>query len=191
MGKEFDEHLTQHPEHISGWREFTERILNAAPAQEWSAELPSTGDYQMRSEKLLAPEDLTPGFYWLVVAHDRRFKGDGSVVSMAPVWVSDLAMIWRSGSGTSHIEGLLLDAGSREPIEGARVRTWGLALPHREIELEEVETVHTDNQGKFRIHASHAIHLCSASFPIFRRSENKKHPLPSVERTFSIYRRIL
>lgn len=140
-----------HPEQNSSHYGLTEKIVQATPAQEWSAKLPATEDYHMRSDKLLAPDDLTPGFYWLLASHDRDFKGHNNVVSIAPVWVSDLAIIWRTKRGSSELQGLVLDARSGEPVENIRVRTWALAQPWREKKLEEYAPVRTDETGMFRI----------------------------------------
>ena len=145
------EYPKRHPEHHAGNSPLTERILNTDPAHAWSDELPATEDYHSRSETLLAPEEVEPGFYWLVAAHHPDFSGEGGAISHTPVWVGDLAIIQRRDHGGSDLQGLVLEARSGEPVVGAKVRTWGLAKPWNDIGLEEYETVRTDEEGRFRI----------------------------------------
>jgi hypothetical protein len=47
------------------------------------ADLPATDDYQQRTEDLPAPQDLKPGFYFLVASHDAEFGGKQSPISYA------------------------------------------------------------------------------------------------------------
>ncbi len=124
-------------------------VLEIEPALEWTAELPRTDDYHERTERSPAPADLEPGFYWLLASHNPEFSN----VSQAPVWVSELALVMRSGTGERTLAGLVLEAESGEPVEGARVRTWALAQPWRNHPLVELDPAETGPDGMFRVEA--------------------------------------
>jgi hypothetical protein len=142
-----------HPEQISGSWEYHKPVLSEKPAKEWSVELPATNDYHSRTEVLSAPEGLAKGFYWLIASAKKNFGKDDNVVSMTPVWVSDVAIIMRTGAGGMILEGLVLDAESGTPIDGAEVRAWALAQPWRDVKLQELEPVRTNADGMFRVRA--------------------------------------
>lgn len=104
-------------------------MLRGKPVVEWSVDLPSTDDYQLREELVDVPgqKDLEKGFYFVVSSHHPSFEFDvsrGNVTSIAPVWVSDLAVIIRSEYGDGKIGGLVLDAVSGNPIEGAEITAY-------------------------------------------------------------------
>src|SRR5262249_7951965 len=99
-------------------------ILTRKPAREWSADLPATQDYQERVEKLAAPTDLKPGFYFLVASPEPNFGPNNNVVSFSAFWVSRLALVTRVHQGEGALEGFVLDALSGNPIEGAEVKAW-------------------------------------------------------------------
>ncbi len=140
-----------HPEQFSHSKKEIDRLLDKKPAYEWSAELPATEDFQFRTEAVQAPAELKPGFYWLVAAHDPEFEGKSGVVALAPVWVSDLAIVWRSEAGSHQLQGMVLDARNGTPIEGAEVETWSLARSWNKIPLKKNKTVRTDAKGLFRV----------------------------------------
>jgi len=99
-------------------------LLTAEPALEWSASLPATDDYQSRTEALPAPEGLAKGFYILIASHDPEFGSADNQISVAPFWVSDLALVVRTLSQEGAVEGFVLVANSGEPIAGAKVGRW-------------------------------------------------------------------
>ena len=70
------------------------------------------------------PEKLRPGYYFIAASHDENFGEKDNIVSMADVWVSDLAIITRSRA--ANIEGFVLEANSGEPVIGAEVSVWHL-----------------------------------------------------------------
>jgi len=111
-----------HPERLDNNEE--KALLRKKPALTWSADLPATDDYQERTEKLPAPKDLKPGFYYLVASHDPNFGEQDNRVSYTAFWISKLALITRTRYGEPVMEGFVLDAASGEPIEGAKVRLW-------------------------------------------------------------------
>ncbi len=110
------------PENL-GQKEQREFLARPA-ALEWSASLPATADFKERTFSPPAPPTLKPGFYFIFASHDPSFGEKTNQVSMAPVWVSKLALVLRTRSGS--FEGFVLEAGSGEPIAGAEVNAWYL-----------------------------------------------------------------
>jgi hypothetical protein len=105
------------------WDEHRKEMLSRQPALEWSAALPPTADFVVRSEEIPAPDSLAPGHYYLLTSTDPEFGAtDDNQVSFAPFWVSDLALIVRSHNAA--LEGFVLEADSGEPIAGAEVTAW-------------------------------------------------------------------
>ena len=99
-------------------------LLAAKPAREWSTKLPATDDYQQRVEEVAIPEDLKPGFYFLIWSHDPKFGDKDNVVQYAGIWVSELALVLRTRSGEATIEGFVLDNNSGEAIADAEVQLY-------------------------------------------------------------------
>jgi uncharacterized protein YfaS (alpha-2-macroglobulin family) len=99
-------------------------LLAKKPVLEWSEKLPATEDYRERCEELKAPKDLKPGFYYLIASHNPQFSDANNVVSFTDFWVSTLALVMRSRQGDGVIEGLVLEAGSGEPVADAAVQIW-------------------------------------------------------------------
>ena len=110
------------PEHLND-RDRKE-LLAKAPVRAWSADLPPTADFKERVQELPAPDDLKPGFYFIVASHDPTFAEADNIVTFADVWVSDLALIVRTRDAS--LDALVLEAGSGEPIQGAEVIAWHL-----------------------------------------------------------------
>ncbi|MCL4201938.1 MAG: alpha-2-macroglobulin [Pirellulaceae bacterium] len=137
---------TWHPENLDQAEQ--NKLLTLPPALSWSADLPATDDYQQRTEDLPAPQDLKPGFYFLVASHDADFGGKQSPISYAPVWVSQLALVTRIPYGAGFLEGFVLDADSGEPLVEARVRVWQRTDKNQWLELEPT---HTDTNGQYRL----------------------------------------
>ena len=134
------------PENLS----YEERrdVLSKAPALEWSAKLTPTSDYKERTQALPAPATLKPGFYFIAASHDPAFVENGNMVSMAAVWVSELALITRTRA--NQIEGFVLQANSGEPIEGAQISVWHLSNDGNRVADPGVTT---DKNGLFSIKA--------------------------------------
>jgi hypothetical protein len=108
------------------WLNDNERkeLLAKAPTLAWSAKLPPTPDFKERIEELPAPENLKPGFYFLLASHDPNFGETDNQVSYTDVWVSDLALVVVTRDGK--VEGFVLNAISGDPIAGAEVTAWYL-----------------------------------------------------------------
>ncbi len=100
-------------------------ILAKAPALQWSATLPPTPDFKEKTFEVEAPEKLKPGYYFIASSHEEKFGEKDNIVSMAEVWVSDLALITRTRAG--NLEGFVLEANSGEPVSGAEIAVWHLA----------------------------------------------------------------
>ncbi|MEN6575688.1 MAG: alpha-2-macroglobulin family protein [Phycisphaerales bacterium] len=123
-------------------------VLAATPALAWSAELPATADYQTRTEILPAPDGLEKGQYFLIASHDASFSDRDNQVSVAPVWVSDLALVVRTLSQEGAVEGFVLDAGSGLPIAGAKVTRW--MYNSTSNGYEPADDTQSDDSGMFR-----------------------------------------
>jgi hypothetical protein len=93
-------------------------------ALQWEANLPATEDYQLRIETLPAPEDLEKGFYFIIASYDPSFGENDNNVSIARIWVSDLALVVRSLNRDRTVEGFVLDANSGQPLVKAKVTRW-------------------------------------------------------------------
>jgi len=126
-------------------------LLARKPAQQWSVELPPTDDFQERLHEIDSPQNLKPGFYYLVASHDPKFGERNNQVSYTPFWVSRLALVMRSRWGDNTLEGFVLDAASGQPIAEAEVRVWIMGDRNRRIASKSVKT---DGDGLFRVVAT-------------------------------------
>ncbi|MBK8726346.1 MAG: hypothetical protein IPL96_09985 [Holophagaceae bacterium] len=123
-------------------------LLDRAPSLAWNADLPATRDYKDRTERVPAPKGLKPGFYFVFASHDPSFMEDNNLVSVAPVWVSDLALVVRHRPYEGFIDGFVLNALTGEPIAGAKVTPWER---DRDGWFQRSQTVFTDANGMFKI----------------------------------------
>jgi hypothetical protein len=99
-------------------------LLTLKPVLEWSEDLPATIDYQQRTERLPAPEGLEKGFYFLISSHNPSFSENKNQVSVASIWISDLALVIRSIHREGIVEGFVLNAITGEPLVDATVTRW-------------------------------------------------------------------
>lgn len=123
-------------------------VLGKPPVLKWSENLPPTTDYKERTFATKAPSSLEPGFYFIAASHDPQFGETDNVVSLADVWVSDLALVTRQRNGK--LEGLVLQAGSGEPIKRANILVWHLDQNGNRI---PDPTLTTDQDGFFQMHS--------------------------------------
>ncbi|MFC1635573.1 alpha-2-macroglobulin [Planctomycetota bacterium] len=123
-------------------------LLAMQPAYEWSADLPATLDYQERTEVLPAHEGFEKGFYLIIASHDASFDKKDNVISIMPIWVSDLALVVRKLNQKSSIEGFVLDAITGEPIADATVTRW--TYDDRTSQSLPVDQTHSNENGLFR-----------------------------------------
>lgn len=123
------------------------QVLAAEPMRQWSAALPPTSDYRRRLESLAIPEDLPAGPYYLLSSRDAGFRETDNDVGVSEVWISKLALVTRSQSGSGRLGGHVMDAQSGEPISGAVVRAW--QRPRGRGLLTPLNPVRTDAEGRF------------------------------------------
>ena len=121
-------------------------LLKAEVAHSWSVKLPPTEDFKERVEEIPAPENLKPGYYFIIASHDPNFGDQNNHVTFADMWVSDLALVIRSRFG--QLEGFVLEANSGEPLAGAEVESW-----HRDNQGNRTAQpkVTTDTNGLFSV----------------------------------------
>lgn len=121
--------------------------LAAKPALAWEAALPVTTDFKLRTERLAAPSTLPAGFYLVLASADRSFATKDNRLGAAAVWVSDLALVMREPTGDGSASGLVVRAGSGEPVPRANVRIWH-GRGYNEG-LAELPSTRTDADGRF------------------------------------------
>ena len=123
-------------------------LLGQPPARQVKHALPPTPDYKERTESVPAPEDLAPGFYWVFASHDGTFGPNDNVVSAAPVWVTDLAVVARIEYGTLGISGLVTDAKAGTPVAGATAQVW---YHNGRTGYAPGDTATTDKDGRYTL----------------------------------------
>lgn len=124
-------------------------LVSAKPLASWSAELPPTGDFQLRTESIAPSNFKTPGSYFLVASADESFGQADNQVSICEVWISDLAMVTRNNGTRGVIDGFVLNADTGIPIAGATVTAYG--QKDRTNERTKFATVQTNQDGIYRI----------------------------------------
>ena len=117
------------------------------PALQWEADLPATDDYKVRTEKLPVPDDLEKGFYFIIASYDPSFEKSDNSVSVARIWVSDLALVVRYLTKERTVEGFVLDAKSGRPIAEAMVTRWTYNPTSRRYRL--TDETNTNENGIF------------------------------------------
>jgi uncharacterized protein YfaS (alpha-2-macroglobulin family) len=123
-------------------------FLATKPLREWVEDLPPTTDFQTHTASLTAPTDLSPGFYCLIASHLPDFGRTDNQLSLATVWVSNLALITEDRQKTGTQGGFVLEAGSGEPVAGAKVRMFNR---QGNVWTQLVPTPLTDENGHFSI----------------------------------------
>ncbi|MBC8869395.1 MAG: hypothetical protein H8E44_08260 [Planctomycetes bacterium] len=127
-------------------------LIAQKPAREWSAKLPATDDYQLRTEELPAPEDLKPGFYFLLTSYEPAFGEKDNIVQCSEFWVSDLALVMRNRRGQTKLEGFVLDANSGEPVGGAEIQMF--SRKNYRGGFNPGATAKTDRNGLFSLNGT-------------------------------------
>lgn len=122
-------------------------MLSQKPVAEWSADLPATEDYQQRTEEVSPPENLPPGFYYVVACPDNRFANDGQPLTLSHFWVSELALVLRQESHKGTLGGFVLHAQTGEPISGARVMPY--IRNYQRNRIDQGTELFTDKNGLF------------------------------------------
>lgn len=174
-------------------------VIDQVPTKTWTADLSPTDDYKPRTELFATPTDVAPGSYFLLSSARADFAADDNEISIAEVWVSKLALVTRTVVGQGAAGGLVLDAKTGHPIEGAKVRAWENDARNRRY--REIEPAFTDADGIFRfaakggqsmlLLASHGDQSLSSTrslqfFPRRQRSKTQEQTVFFTDR--SIYR---
>ena len=133
------------------------KLLVRKAALQWSENLPATPDYQMRTEQRTPPAALAPGFYAIVASGNAGFSLQNNLISVARVWVSQLALVQRQRGANGDVAGLVLDAHSGEPVAGARVRAYD---DHERVQAKTT----TDAAGRFSLKLSGRNHVLVADY---------------------------
>jgi uncharacterized protein YfaS (alpha-2-macroglobulin family) len=138
------------------------QMLAQKPLREWSVDLPTTEDYHQRTEEIQPPQDLTPGFYFLISSHEPGFGENDNIVMFTDFWVSDLALVIRSRQGEASTDGFVLNAITGQPLAGAQVQTWyqeqrgkRAAGPATTTDEHGRFTLKTDQRKSFLIYVKH------------------------------------
>lgn len=122
-------------------------VMAAAPVKTWSVDLPATPDYKLRTDRFAVPEDLPPGFYFLLASPDEDFSPNNNRVFYTDFWVSRLAVV-ADGAPGGKVSGRVLDATTGEPVPGAAVSGWYLANSR---DRSPVSDTVTDATGAFTL----------------------------------------
>ncbi|MBX9580016.1 MAG: hypothetical protein K2X87_06870, partial [Gemmataceae bacterium] len=120
--------------------------LGRRPERAFRHALPPTPDYKERVESVPAPKDLPPGFYYVFASHDPDFKPDDNLVTAAPVWVTDLAVVARTEYGVPRVGGLVLAAETGTPVAGATAQVW---YHNGRSGYAPADTAVTDKDGRY------------------------------------------
>lgn len=128
-----------------------QRVVAAKPVIAWSADLPATTDYRHRLEELAVPQDIKLGSYLLLASHREDFSEQDNQISVAEVWVSNLALSIRTGQGDGIVTGHVLNAQTGLPISNATVQAW--QFDRNAQRIEEVPRVVTNADGEFTFKA--------------------------------------
>ncbi len=133
------------PEYLNHQEE--KQIISWKALQEWSCDLPQTADYRERVEEVSVPENLPAGFYFILASHHPSFSQEDNQISVTCVWVSRLAVVWRTASSEAAMEGFVLTAREGEPVTEATVKLWER---DNSGNWKLVSTVKTDQNGFFQ-----------------------------------------
>ncbi len=162
-------------------QEQRDALLKAAPALQWTNQLPATTNYQLRTDEFEVPEHLEHGFYYLIASSSADFAAENNQVTFTAIWVSDLALVVRSW--TNRLDGFVLAARTGEPIAGAEVQAW--SWNNRQGQ-KGLPTVRTDGNGHFVIdgqptqsyvilaRANHDSLASSGRVSIYSHSQNRR-----------------
>jgi hypothetical protein len=144
---EFESYLRRSRWGLGSFEGDRRRELHAAkPVLAWSADLPAKTDFAERSHGVAVPKGLRPGFYGILASHDASFAEADNQLSIAYVWVSELALVTQTRTDGSPLQGFLLEAQSGEPVPGAQVQVWAR---DREGRYRPQGRVATDRDGRF------------------------------------------
>jgi len=116
--------------------------LKRKPDAAWTAVLKPTADYKTRRALVEMPA-LKPGFYRLLVSLDPGFASKPNKIQTASFWVSTLGLA--AGSAGAFPEGLIVRAGSGEPVTGAAMTVY--EWNYDKSDLIRIGDLRSDAQG--------------------------------------------
>ena len=91
------------------------------------------------------PDDVKPGFYFLISSADDSFRENNNQTQTATVWISDLSLVVRSRA--NRLEGFVVEGNSGDPVVGAQVDVWLLGNRGKYVKKNGI----TDESGMFSI----------------------------------------
>ncbi len=134
--------------------ELRSELLSKKPDKQWSHDLPATEDFLTSREDFTVPDELQPGFYFLLASADEQFSERDNRVLVQEFWVSPLSLLVRTGSGPGKIGGFVLEADTGEPLQDAQIRIWAYQRSGRQYKWIEKQGVTSDANGLFQINGS-------------------------------------
>jgi uncharacterized protein YfaS (alpha-2-macroglobulin family) len=159
-------------------------IIKMKSTVDFSHDLPPTKDHRRRSEVIPAPKGVGPGFYFLISSHTPDFGPKENLVTVTAVWISNLAVVTRQDPTSDRLEGLVTNAKSGEPVEGAKAQ-FVLAGGEQQGAARN-HAVTTDRNGKYVLTArsnvvntvliSHNGQTLAVYHPVFDRSDRDVKP---------------
>ncbi|MDE2657799.1 MAG: MG2 domain-containing protein, partial [Verrucomicrobiota bacterium] len=126
-------------------KEERQALLKMEPVKSWRHDLPPTADYKQRTELFTVPDNVKPGFYFLISSADASFRENNNQTQTATVWISDLSLVVRSRA--NQLEGFVVQGNSGDPVAGAQVDVWLLGNRGKYVK----KTGTTDESGMFSI----------------------------------------
>ena len=174
MNPRFEDHF------LNPWTTNPRRLLRLEPVIQWTEKVSSTEDFQRKHHSVDTTriKDLPLGSYWLITSAKPDFSEADNHVSYNSFWRSELALVVRTHDRDGFLEGLVTDAETGQPIEGARID----AYIHRQDNRfeKQIDVTLTNNKGLFRFETKRNQ---SVRF-VVRHQEDQLGTL----RAFSIYR---
>ena len=129
---------------IGGNQENRRKILKKVPIKIWKYNLPTNSDFKQRTKFYPVPNDIPPGFYYLISSTKEDFSENDNRIQYTPIWISELSLVLRSRA--NHVEGFVMEANSGEPVEGANISIW---LRNQQDKAKERKSI-SDKTGFFK-----------------------------------------
>ena len=123
-------------------------LLKREPVKSWRHDLPPTADYKQRTEHFAVPDDVKPGFYFLISSAEATFSEKDNRTNYSTVWISDLGLVIRSRA--NRLEGFVVEGNSGEPIADVQVNAW--LRDNRGKHVKKTDA--TDESGMFSFQKS-------------------------------------
>ncbi len=129
-----------------GQQENLRALINSRPFTAWDVALENPADFQPQIKTITAPADLKPGSYIIVASANEDFATSDNILSFSVVEVTRLALSISNTPGGG-LEGLVADANTGHPIQGAQIRRF-----NREgAPIAPGDAITTGEDGTFRI----------------------------------------